>query len=305
LLLGGFEDKDKTEPMESYFDLPNTLYSNYLQGWTLDTTEVVDNEEHAPKVVATIDNYGSSMLVFGRDAIAPSLNSAKGTEGSIHFLNTHPVATNVGNFVKAIGPGLHVIHSQGAVPATGMDRVNRVLYKAQQDYFGWASRTAQDNQGAHRPAAPTFDKIIDMVLSFRVYSLSELPTQWYDMLEVPPSRTDQANQDRMPRQQAASTAVFNPHADRAVPKRFRESEFTNISNMMEGKDVTIPKHSNKDVCLVWALKGECLAGCKRKGQHVRFSQPPTVRSQARRLSTLDSCTHEVSCQPLACHRSCP
>ena len=54
--------------------------------------------------------------------------------------------------------------------------------------------------------------------------------------------------------------------------RFRESEFTNISSMMEGKDVTIPKHAGKDVCLVWALKGECSAGCKRKAQHVRYSQ---------------------------------
>jgi hypothetical protein len=69
----------------------------------------------------------------------------------------------------------------------------------------------------------------------------------------------------MPCQQAASTTVFNPHTDQAVLKRFRESEFTNISNMMEGKDVPIPKHSNKDVCLVRALKGECSAGCKRKG----------------------------------------
>jgi hypothetical protein len=187
--------------------------------------------------------------------------------------NTHPVAVNVRNFVKAVGPGLHIIYSQAAVPATGMDRVNRVLYKAQQDYFRWASWTARENRAAHRPATPTFYKITDAVLSFRVSSLSELPTQWYDMLEVPPSRTDQANQqDRMPRQQAASTAVFHPHANPAVLKCFRESEFTNISNMMEGKDVTIPKHSNKDMCLVWALKGECLAGCKRKGQHVRYSQ---------------------------------
>jgi hypothetical protein len=44
--------------------------------------------------------------------------------------NAHPVATNVRNFVKAVGPGLHVIYSQAAVPATGMDRVNRVLYEA-------------------------------------------------------------------------------------------------------------------------------------------------------------------------------
>jgi hypothetical protein len=76
----------------------------------------------------------------------------------------------------------------------------------------------------------------------------------------------------MPLQQAASTAVYNPHVVRAVLKRFRESEFSNISNMMEGKDVAIPQHSNKDVCLVWALTGECSAGCKRKAQHVRCSQ---------------------------------
>jgi hypothetical protein len=186
--------------------------------------------------------------------------------------SAHPVATNVRNFVKAVGPGLHVIYSQAAVPATGMDRFNCVLYEAQQDYFRWASKTARENWAAHRPAAPTFDKIIDAVLSFRVSSLSELPTQWYDLLEVPPSRNDRAKQDRMPRQQAASNAVLNPHTDPAVLKRFRESEFTIISNMMEGKDVTIPKHSNKDVCLVWALKGECSAGCKRKAQHVRYSQ---------------------------------
>jgi hypothetical protein len=78
--------------------------------------------------------------------------------------NTHPVAINVRNFVKAVGPGLHVIYSQAAVPATGMERVNRVLYKAQQDYFRWASRTARENRVAHHPTAPTFEKIIDAVL---------------------------------------------------------------------------------------------------------------------------------------------
>jgi hypothetical protein len=72
--------------MESYLDLPNTMYSDYLQGWTLDAVEDSDYEEYAPKVVASIDHYGSSMSVYGRDAVAPSLNSANGTEGSIHFL---------------------------------------------------------------------------------------------------------------------------------------------------------------------------------------------------------------------------
>jgi hypothetical protein len=118
-----------------------------------------------------------------------------------------------------------------------------------------------------------FDKITNAALSFRVSSLSKLPTQWYDLLKVPQSRPERASQDCMPCQQAASTAVFNAHANRAVLKRFRESEFTNISNMMEGKeDVTIPKHAKKDACLVWALKGECLAGWKCKAQHVRYSQ---------------------------------
>jgi hypothetical protein len=85
-LMGGFNDKDKMEPMDSYLDLPNTMYSDYLQGWTLETIEEVDNEEYSPKVVASVDHYGSPMQVYGRDAVAPSLNLANGTKGSIHFL---------------------------------------------------------------------------------------------------------------------------------------------------------------------------------------------------------------------------
>jgi hypothetical protein len=37
-------------------------------------------------VVATIDHYGSNMSVYGRDSVAPSLNAANGSEGSVHFL---------------------------------------------------------------------------------------------------------------------------------------------------------------------------------------------------------------------------
>jgi hypothetical protein len=85
-LMGGFDDKDEMEPMESYLDLPNTMYSDYLQGWTLDTLEDFDGEEYVPKVVASIDHYGSNLSVYGRDSVAPSLNAANGTKGSIHFL---------------------------------------------------------------------------------------------------------------------------------------------------------------------------------------------------------------------------
>lgn len=86
-------------------------------------------------------------------------------------------------------------------------------------------------------------------------------------------RTDrQRPSDQGTRQQASTTPVFNAHADRALLHRFRDSQFTNISAMMEGHSVEIPKHSGSDVCLTWALKGECSAACRRKAQHVRYSQ---------------------------------
>jgi hypothetical protein len=37
-------------------------------------------------VVASVDHYGSSMSVYGRDSVAPSLNAATRKDGSIHFL---------------------------------------------------------------------------------------------------------------------------------------------------------------------------------------------------------------------------
>jgi hypothetical protein len=55
--------------------------------------------------------------------------------------------------------------------------------------------------------------------------------------------------------------------------------------MMEGKGVSIPKHQNKPVCLVWALKGECSSNCKRKEMHIRY--PTTVNKAIH--SMLDKC----------------
>ena len=74
------------------------------------------------------------------------------------------------------------------------------------------------------------------------------------------------------RRLAGAAATFNSNPDKTLLKRFQNSEHSSISAMMEGKEVTIPKHANKDVCLVWALKGECSATCKRKDQHVRYSK---------------------------------
>ena len=68
-------------------------------------------------------------------------------------------------------------------------------------------------------------------------------------------------------------------------RNVRESGHTSISGMMAGKDCTIPKHGGKQVCLVWALKGECSSGCKRKDLHKRYNQ--TVNQELHTL--LDAC----------------
>ncbi len=103
-----------------------------------------------------------------------------------------------------------------------------------------------------------------------------LPASWYALLDPPSSRESQSGSGgesgREPRAQSGSVATFNANPDRTLLRRYRDSGHTSISRMMEGHEVTVPKHNNKPVCLVWALKGECSATCKRKNQHVRYSQ---------------------------------
>jgi hypothetical protein len=189
----------------------------------------------------------------------------------------HPISKSIREFVLAVGPALHVVHQNAVTPAIGMDHVNRVLYEAQQDYFQWAGKAARSEDPAVRTCVPNFLSIQAAVSSFRTGGLSALPGPWYLLLGAPPdparqTRPNPAQTDRPSSQQERATPTLNPNPDRALLKRFKESGFTNISTMMDGKEVTIPKHSGKDVCLVWGLKGECSAGCKRKGQHVRYAQ---------------------------------
>ena len=68
------------------------------------------------------------------------------------------------------------------------------------------------------------------------------------------------------------TSTFNAHADRRLLQRFRDSEFTSISAMLEGNDPEVPKHNEKPVCLTWALKGQCNGSCKRRENHVRYGR---------------------------------
>ncbi len=72
-------------------------------------------------------------------------------------------------------------------------------------------------------------------------------------------------------------ATFNPNPDARLVGRFRDSNHATITAMMQGHNAHIPKPGANPVCLVWALKGECSATCKRKAQHVRYSRDTSAK----------------------------
>ena len=194
----------------------------------------------------------------------------------------HDIANAVRDFVLAVGPALTRLHStfmDGG--AAGMDLVCRVLFEAQQEYFNYV--TIQGNTG--RGVVPTFGDIKSKVLTYRAESLSSLPSYWYSLIDAPTNKKRQTAPTSTSRQRAGAQPSFNAHADSVLLTRFRDAGHPTITAMMEGKDVEIPKHGDKEVCLAWCLKGACNPGCKRKDAHVRYSQA-TVRKIH---SFLDEC----------------
>ena len=195
---------------------------------------------------------------------------------------THDIANSVRTFVIFVGPILHQIFARCAdTPAKGMDLVNRVLFEAQQDYFAYCTERA--NGGA--PAVPTFASIQSKVTTYRADSLSPLPSSWYALINAPERRRPGATNPAPGSSQEHSGAApaFNAYADRLLMSRFAESGHSNITAMTRGHDVEFPKHGGKDVCLMWALKGECSSGCKRKANHVRY--PRVVNDKIHQLMT--------------------
>jgi len=185
----------------------------------------------------------------------------------------HAVAINTVECVLAVGPALHRVYQQHAEnPAVGMDLVNRVLYESQQDYFTWL------DAAANNPAAvpPTHERIKNLVLSFRVNSLSTLPASWYTLFDAPRGTGREPIRERpSTRDVAGAVGGPNPHADASLKARFAGSGFGSITDLMAGHDVAIPMQGNKEVCLSWALKGHCGRTCKRNKMHVRYG-PATV-----------------------------
>ena len=195
-----------------------------------------------------------------------------------------PIAINIRCFSVNAGPALHRIAEQYADnPANGMDLVNRVLYEVQQEYFAYVTALAEN------PAAmvPTFMEIESKVLTYRAESLSPLPASWYTLFEIAhPTRGGPALTARpTPRSQAGTVATVSANPDRLLLTRFEGSGFSSVNAMLQGHEVEIPKHANKPVCLVWALKGRCSSGCRRKDQHVRYSRDTNSKLHA----LLDAC----------------
>ena len=189
------------------------------------------------------------------------------------------IATNIRDMVTEVAPSLHTIHTHyGGTDSTrsSMDVVNRVLYDIQQDYFKWATAVGHGRV----VVAPTFTRVRDLVSTFRAESLSPLPAFWYTLMDPPPRppRNPRGSTPgpATPRDLSGATSTHNPHADSRLVQRFRDSEFTSISAMMQGHQCTVPKHGSEEVCLSWALKGRCNSQCQRHSQHQRYSRD-TIR----------------------------
>ena len=183
----------------------------------------------------------------------------------------HPVSRNVRMFVDSAHPLIHHVHAHRADnPVVAMELVCRVLYEAQQEYFGWANLAG----GVRTTPVPDFSETLRLLSSFRVSRLSELPTSWLVHFKTgeQASLGRGANRTDSPRAQTGAVSTVNAHADSRLVKRFKESGHATISSMVNGRDLDVPQHAGKDVCLVWALKGQCQANCKRKDAHVRYGR---------------------------------
>ncbi len=187
----------------------------------------------------------------------------------------HPVAVSIRTMACRLGPHFHRLVSQYADNAAeGMDLVCRVLFDIQQDYFGYVAKVAN---GDH-PAVPNFERVEDLVVSFRVDSLAALPAPWYNLIDAPCStrgvreKRTREESKTSPRTNAGARPVTNPHADERLVKRFKASGHKNISDMTKGHDVQAPTQGGQETCMTWACKGECNTNCKRAKMHIRYNR---------------------------------
>ena len=186
--------------------------------------------------------------------------------------------------MNAAVPKLNSLALQsGDTPGIGMDLVCRVMFEAQQEFLSYVNALASYNPagGGPAPVVPTYATILNKVETYCAQSLSPLPAPWYHLVNAPkvsvPGGPASEPGRRSQHEQIGAVPCFNTHASRELMSRFRDSNHSTISGMMEGHDVTVPKHAGKPVCLTWALKGECSSTCRRASAHARYSRD-TIRA---------------------------
>lgn len=184
----------------------------------------------------------------------------------------HPISIAIRMAVASICPQLQRMSDNVGDDGAGLDIVCRIMYEMQQDYFSWLARVSL---GA--TVIPDFSRLIDLVSTSRASSLSALPAHWYNMLSssLPAATRNPAVPLTAPaavRESAVAVPVVNTRADARLVQRFTDTGHQTIKAMTGDRQIAIPKHNGKEVCLTWAFKGACQSNCKRKALHVAYNR---------------------------------
>ena len=202
----------------------------------------------------------------------------------------HEISRALRAFALEAGPNIHRCAQQmGDTPALAMEFLIRCMYEIQQEYGDYVNKLA----AGLAPTVPTFGHISRAIESCRDGSISTLPASYKSLITTHTPQTGGSNnrssgsnnRNSSSNNRDGLSVVVNAHVDSGLRHRFATHGPSTISAMTQGHQVEIPKHAGKEICLTWALKGTCTRGCRRKEQHVRYSQD-TIRAVH---SLMDAC----------------
>ena len=149
---------------------------------------------------------------------------------------THAISQNIRNAVQQIGPLLQRLEVQmGDSRSAGLDLICRIMYDMQQDYFQYLAKQSVEIA----TTVPDFQRVIELVATYRAEILSPLPAAWYLIVDCPAGRGTNvaAPPPTTPaamRQPSSSATIVNAHADRRLVNRFKNSGQATITTMVGG-----------------------------------------------------------------------
>ena len=209
----------------------------------------------------------------------------------------HDISRALRNFALDAGPNIHRCPQQmGDTPALAMEFLICCLYEVQQEYGEYVNKLA----AGLAPQVPMFVHISRAIESCHDGSISTLPASYKSLITTHTPQNSGSNNrssNSGSRNNSSSgnrdglSVVLNAHVDSGLRHRFATHGPATISAMTQGHQVEIPKHAGKEICLTWALKGTCNRGCRRKEQHVRYSQD-TIRAVHALMDACDIATSQ-------------